>query len=1377
MFSSLFATLPHAAANPTSGTIENFTDGSSSVILNTNSQATVSTNVSIFRNTTIGDATFQIMYDVSDPSPGELTLDIDSDGMFEWQLGGSGHGNVGHQTTFSTGMNSTSTNPNGNLSWIPAGDWNLPSSASLSIADITIGFTPSLDSQLIGHGNIADLAVGDMDGDGNEDAIFLVKDHIGTNSTAWPHIGWTRWDSTTSTLQTSWVGTCEGAERLITGDANGDGETDILTIADTDKTLCQHLSGSSGWSHTVNITMDQMFVDAILADLDSDGQDDLVYLHADGALNSRIFSAGAFGSSGTAASVSSGSEMPGTMDFKSITAGQFYGSGLTIVTSEEGATANYNTLWNFSANTWISVAESFECMGGFMQTLDWNSDGYEDLIGSSISGGCMATWNGTAWTTSSVPIAGLLNFTIGDHDRDGTTNLFHADSGSPDGSDTTFTGSVIANDFNGIGGIFANSTSYTPYTSPRDILFADLDGDGLDEQLIVAGESTLGLWVGAWQTVEWDLEGDGSIEMELEGYASASSPLSQSDEGALLTGLSSELVNAQSVLDFYGVSWTSIEPAVRSQGAGTFSQTGLNVTYTASFIVELNPSNMNLSNVLNDHMLLGTGNIDIPLNFTSTMDGQVTLDSVEIAWVSGTSGIQAPPAPALSLTSFNYSQVNLSWTPTSSPEDCVGYELFRAQVGTQISLFAPPLAIIATSNTTYEDMDGVTNGDWDYAVRSMHDFGIYSPLSNIIQVSVPDIPPVIDTTPPDAPVLSLTEHPNDDGKALNLSWVPSTSNDVIYTLLYLETSDFSNASTLTPVANISVIDPTTSMLMTGLTTDTDYWAAAVAVDASGNAYWNVTTVGPVAPLNNSVRSSTLSLDVTGIGLYDDGTYSGVHVKAGSPFSINLGLSSEGIPLSSETISLSIDTGSSVINIPVTTDSAGSVGHGWSDWLDFVSEANPHGGEIALTAAWPGGALPSGQAISPASASATVIVTVDAAFSTSTPSIQLDSSDSGTAMVSLVTSVAEQPLLTGLDVAWQLAGPGAVGASGTTQLDSIGSASIAVNYLEDGWIDISMQQPPWWLDISPATVQVTLTAYDHSTDPEPEPEPEPDVLEWLIVDCGVDDWVILDNSTMVQENLVSNSIQCSLTNPNPVSVQLAFSISYSESQPTFSNDLISSQNVPLANNSTLDFTIQPDAWANGTTLRNGSITIEVVVTAIDWEQASDDWILYYGFNSAISNTPDTGTDTDGTSSDSKGDSDESNTAMILIIVAVVVVLGIVGFFGMRMMMSRSEDEDEDDDEWSIPDTEPISTSPSDNELPTGRSLEELTTVTSKPKPKARKQEPEPEPEEEYWEEETEHDYTQDEDYHVDEEGVEWWKDEVGQWWYKYPDEDDWEAFEV
>ena len=90
------------------------------------------------------------------------------------------------------------------------------------------------------------------------------------------------------------------------------------------------------------------------------------------------------------------------------------------------------------------------------------------------------------------------------------------------------------------------------------------------------------------------------------------------------------------------------------------------------------------------------------------------------------------------------------------------------------------------------------------------------------------------------------------------------------------------------------------------------------------------------------------------------------------------------------------------------------------------------------------------------------------------------------------------------------------------------------------------------------------------------------------------------------------------------------------------------------------------------------------------------------------------------------------------------------------------------------------------MPTGRSLDELTTKASpvsmsKPRKVDRRAGSRPAPvrevlKEEEPEEQGEWDYTQDEDYHVDEEGVEWWKDEVGQWWYKYPEDEDWEAFD-
>ena len=190
MILSVFSAIPIASANPTSGTIENFSDVSSSVVLNTDSQTASPVNVTIQRNTTIDSASFHITYDTNDASPGSLTVDLDSDGQYEWHLGGNGDGSLGEQTEFENGATTITTSANGNQTWLTTGGWRLPASALLSSSEITVGFTPDLGAQFTGIGAVTDLAVGDMDGDGVDDAIYLVPDHVGTNGTIWPHIGW-----------------------------------------------------------------------------------------------------------------------------------------------------------------------------------------------------------------------------------------------------------------------------------------------------------------------------------------------------------------------------------------------------------------------------------------------------------------------------------------------------------------------------------------------------------------------------------------------------------------------------------------------------------------------------------------------------------------------------------------------------------------------------------------------------------------------------------------------------------------------------------------------------------------------------------------------------------------------------------------------------------------------------------------------------------------------------------------------------------------------------------------------------------------------------------------------------------------------------------
>jgi len=1390
MVLSIFSSLPIASADPASGTIETFADGSSSVEVNTNNQSPSTVNLSIGRNTTIDSSSFHLNYDSEDISPGSLTIDIDSDGQYEWHLGGNGDGQVGEQDQFIGGTTSTSTSANGNQTWLQAGAWRLPKSAIMASSDITVGFTPDLGAQFSGIGAVTDLAVGDMDGDGLDDPIYLVPDHVGTNGTVQPHIGWLTWSG--SSIVTSWIPTCFDADRLILGDSDNDSRTDILAVAEDEDMLCQHLSGSS-WSYTTNVTMNEKFEDAILADMDGDGQDDIVSIDADGTLGMRSFSGGAYTSAVTS-TVPSGNQVPGLENFVHVGIGSFYGGNQTVIVGETDMMTSYNTLWNFSSSNWMATMQDFECSNGPFEIFDFNADGFDDLMGPTSSSACMATWNGTAWTTTNSNMVGLSNYSIGDHDGDGTVDVFRAFEGTPDGSDSTQTGSLEMNAFDSDGTVNSSSTIFNPHTSPRDIVFADLDGDGLDEQIVAAGEATPGLFIGAWHTLEWDLEGDGTMEKSMTGYANSSSPLSQLDQGLLMTNIITELNNVGTNYDYYDTPWGTMDPVARSMGAGTITQSNMNMSYAATFVVESNPTNGNFSNVLNTFMELGTGTLDIPMNITCTQNGTVTLDSLSIDWTAGASNIQVPPAPVLSLYGFNYSQVSLMWTNTTSQSDLITYQLFRAPTSSQISITQP---LVETIINGYVDTDGVTNQEWDYAVRSVHQHGVVSNLSNIFTVNVPDVPPVYDTTPPDAAIVSLADVPNDNGSVLNLSFTPSPSIDLAYTLFYFENSDFTNASGLTPYANISSADPTTSMFITDLTDGDDHWAAAVTVDGDDNAEWNVTTVGPVHSTNDTIRQSTLTLDVTGDGTYDDGTNSGVHLHDGSAFAISLQLSSEGAPLSDETVDLTVSVDGQSWSTTVVTGLTGIATQSWTDWTDFVSQWEAHGGTGQVSVSWTGGSFGSAeQSIAPASSSSDIVVTVDATLSTNTPSIQLDTEGLGTAHASATApSTAEQILLDGTSVNWQLGnGTEVFGETGMAQFDSTGVLSIPVNYGTGGWLDLT-PTTPWWLTLSPSTLRIdiyppppmgcidsaannydALAQFDDGSCTYDTPQ-----LIFVEITCDAV-WDIVDNSTQAMADIDSNSMHCALLNNNNASIFANIAFTYDESTPLFVDNLESSE-VAIAAGESLTFTLSPSAWGEGTVPSNGTIRVDIDMIATGWLGVSDYTLLPYGFihvNDTIDQPDDNGGE-----NQSGADDVEEESSLLFLIGITAVVLAILGFVGLRMAMRDEEDEDAEtfeDEEWQPKLKKQIRTRPSMEDMPTGRSLDELTTKAStvsmsKPKKVDRRAGARPAPITEAIEveAEAEWDYTQDEDYHIDDDGVEWWKDEVGQWWYKYPDEEDWEAF--
>ena len=54
-------------------------------------------------NVTFTTATFEVSVDEGETSPGQVWIDIDEDGIFEWEFTGTGYGDIGHQNHFYDG--------------------------------------------------------------------------------------------------------------------------------------------------------------------------------------------------------------------------------------------------------------------------------------------------------------------------------------------------------------------------------------------------------------------------------------------------------------------------------------------------------------------------------------------------------------------------------------------------------------------------------------------------------------------------------------------------------------------------------------------------------------------------------------------------------------------------------------------------------------------------------------------------------------------------------------------------------------------------------------------------------------------------------------------------------------------------------------------------------------------------------------------------------------------------------------------------------------------------------------------------------------------------------------------------------------------------
>ena len=153
-------------------------------------------------------------------------------------------------------------------------------------------------------------------------------------------------------------------------------------------------------------------------------------------------------------------------------------------------------------------------------------------------------------------------------------------------------------------------------------------------------------------------------------------------------------------------------------------------------MVKTNPSpTTNLTNVLNLGMTPGVGNYSVTISVNSTAAGIVKLTNLAAIHIPGAPNLVNPPVPVLVASYIGPERVELQWTDpglTGAIPD--NFELFRAETANGISITNPYQEPIINFAIDENIEVGAT---YYYQVRSIHEYGQTSNLSNLLVVTIP----------------------------------------------------------------------------------------------------------------------------------------------------------------------------------------------------------------------------------------------------------------------------------------------------------------------------------------------------------------------------------------------------------------------------------------------------------------------------------------------------------------------------------------------------------------------------------------------------------------------------------------------------------------
>ena len=1416
--------IPPAAAN--GGIVQTFNQGFAEVVLPMQGDTTASAIVNLPRNTTFSTASFEISTyhpDSVTTSPGKVWLDVDEDGFWEWAWNGTGHGDMSHQTVFSDGSSNSSINIASNSS-VGQG-FILPPAASISSTSMNLSFIPEIGGGFWNIGSITDMNLANTDSDSLPEAIVL------NSTSAGKTVGIFEWDSSGSTLISNWVATCENATDIRVADIDNDGIDDIGIFDSSEMQMCIHFTGS-GLGGVSNVSLPSGSVDAYLSDLDGDGHADLVSANSNGDLNIRPWdsSQSEFGENQT--QMIEGNETAGApAQLAGLITGEFHGvgNGSSVVVFDA---MGHATMWNWSSSSWMGPLNSFDGIKAGALIHDFDSNGYNDIIGMADGMITLTTYNGTGWNSTTVLTAAVDTSVIGDYDGNGNLEIVTPNPGSSDGSDSTFTGSLELRHLNGTSIDVTSPYTLQPWTSPKQVLLADLNGDGADEHIVAAGESQQGIFVSAWHSMSIDADNNSVPEATVYGYSgdgqNGLDPLNWMDmENNISQAISPQLMALGIAEDDYGNELAYISPNISANGNGTAIMHDLEVLYDVTLTIDKNPHiSENLTNVFNQKMQGGNGTFNVGLPFNSTGSGNIKLSNMLAIWEPGAPNLAVPVQPQLQLDMVNTTGVFFHWQNiTMWGEDLLGFQVFRTTAGGEFNFTAP---LITSMLNLTNDFTVVVGQSYDYAVRSTHHYGITSNLSDRLTVTIPYPGP-----PADVQGISAVNVQNDTGGQIQVSW-NENSDSVHNYLIYVHDlgsngptsfSQLGAAKTVSAGTNSTIVtdsstvyDGVGNVIVEGapLQHSTAYWVAVIAANQYGNQSDSAESIGPVYARNDTVMSSSISVDViitdavsgeTVNKLVRQSSYSN-----GTKLTVSSTLTLDGNLASNQSVVVQITDGQTWLNYSGLTDVDGKFTPIDNQQFSNVIGQSTFGGEITVSSTYAGTlGSPSQQTIDSATHSSIHTVDVHATLSLLDDDIEV--SLDGTAVMQLrmkTVNSDDQSLLEGTKLLWSVGnGSESPSGNGEVTIDSIGEGSAAILLSEGGWFNASFN-PPSWLIINPSEdnpdgepwVSATIRPYPYNNnngnDNQSDNNQTQEEIYQPVVNC--ESWEI---SNLYTQN--ESEVECTVTNPNSMPINIDWSSDlWTSNEELNVNPSVITLEIPAGNSRTFDLTSSPSA---NLTQGAGSynFVIEGTVSAVGFSDIVLEHTVEYSIVDDIGTPVDIGDNSTGINSndsDSKSSSDDT-MIMNILLGSIGAVVGIIAIVMVIARFTRDDDEDWDEDDLEFEDPDfTYGNSSKSSEMPSGRSLDEIKPEKRRPRgpitveeiteeeaaednPFDISREKETFEEEEYeeyeeeyeeYEEEYEEYEEQDDGISTDDDGTEWWEDDDGVWWYRTTEMEDWAEYQ-